>query len=70
MTGFTFGVIVSLIVAITGSTEIGVLFALTALGARLDDVHLPGVKREPIYALGGYVAGWILAELVRAVPIA
>jgi len=55
ISAFIFGIAIAGIVVLTGRTELVVPFVLIALGAKADDIHLPRVQREPVYALIGYV---------------
>jgi hypothetical protein len=65
VSAFILGMSVSAIVVSIGRVELVVLFVLIALGAKADDVHLPRVQNEPVYALVGFGVVYLGADVLR-----
>ena len=65
ISAFVLGIAVAVIVASIGRVELAVLFVLIALGAKADDIHLPRVQNEPVYALVGFGLVYLGVDVLR-----
>jgi len=60
------GLVVGVVVGLTGSVELAGLFTFIALGSKLGSKHLGNIRREPWYALGMFLIGLIVTVLLHA----